>query len=162
MQKVEKASIIIWLLDDLQYYVTRLFVIGLVYYFFQEYELMRKICILVTIYYIVHFLYEGIINIFYYKNFRYIEEKEKVQLIRGGLTVRHNTIPIRRIQHVNITQNFYSRLFNLYSIGIYTAGGYHSIQFIKKDVAEKLKENITRFLIEKGIDQDEQEKRSCS
>ncbi|MGG2083394.1 PH domain-containing protein [Lysinibacillus pakistanensis] len=162
MQKVEKASIVIWLLSDLQYCIKRLLVILIAYYLFQDYEFVRKICILASMYYTVQFLYEGLMNIFYYKNFRYVEDEERIQTFKGGITIRHSTIPIRRIQHVSITQTFYARLFNLYSVGIYTAGDYHSIQFVKKDAAEILKENITMFLIEKGIDQDEQEKRPCS
>lgn len=160
MQKVEKASVIIWSLEDVQYLLFRIVAIAIGYYFFNDYDIVRKILIIGTSYYILKFIYEICLNPLYYRNFTYSMDTEMIQTVKGGLTVQKNTIPIRRIQHVDIDQTFYSRFFDLYCLNIYTAGEDHAILFLTKLKAEKLKEEIINLLIEEGIDQDEKEKRS--
>ena len=160
MQKVEKESIIIWSLEDLQYFLIRIVAIAIIHYFFNEYDIVHKILILGAVYYTWKFACEICLNPLRYRNFAFSMDTETIQTIKGGLTVQKNTIPIRRIQHVDIDQTFYSRFFDLYSLNIYTAGDDHYILFLTESKAEELKSEIINLLIEGGIDQDEKEKRS--
>jgi uncharacterized protein len=160
MLKVERKSIIIWSLEDLQLFSVRMAVIAFVYYFFHEYDFVLKIVILFSIYFTLNFLIEIILNPLRYRNFSFSIDGDSIKITKGGFTVQEDTVPIRRIQHVDIEQTFYSRFFRLYCLNIYTAGHDHSILFLKEHQAVELKTDIINLLIEGGIDQDEQEKRS--
>lgn len=160
MKKVEKKSILIWSLEDIQSFLLCILPIALIYYFFNEYLLLKKIVILLCFYYSAKCLLNLIKNPLHYRNFNFNITRDTIYIQKGGFTVTHDTIPIRRIQHVDIEQTFFSRFFDLYWLNVYTAGLDHSIGFLKEGEAKKLKTDIVNLLIGEGIEQDEQEKRS--
>jgi membrane protein YdbS with pleckstrin-like domain len=160
MKKIERKSIVIWWLEDLQLYLVRIAVLSIVYYFFRDYDFVTKIALLLAIYFIRDFLIDIILNPLRYRNFSFSIDDKSIRTSKGGFTVQQNIILIRRIQHVDIEQTFYSRFFQLYCLNIYTAGLDHSTLYLTEEQAEKLKTKLIDLLIERGIDQDEQEKRS--
>ncbi|WP_342514683.1 PH domain-containing protein [Sporosarcina sp. FSL K6-1522] len=160
MQRVEKKSIIIWILEDFQSFIIRMAFIAVLYYFFHEYDFVLKIILLLAIYFTWNFLIWLIFNPLRYRNFRFSIDDNVIQTVKGGIIIQHDTIPIRRIQHVDIEQTFYSRFFHLYCLSIYTAGHDHFILYLTEQQAQQVKTDIVTKLIEEGIDQDEHEKRS--
>ena len=160
MQRVEKKSIIIWILEDFQSFIIRMALIAVLYYFFHEYDFVLKIILLLAMYFTWNFLIWLIFNPLRYRNFRFSIDDDVIQTVKGGITIQHDTIPIRRIQHVDIEQTFYSRFFQLYCLSIYTAGHDHFILYLTERQAQQVKTDIVAKLIEEGIDQDEHEKRS--
>ena len=149
MNRVDKRSIMIWSLDDFQYYFIRMLVFGVIYYFFGEYGLVQKILLLFSIYFTITFIKEICINPLLYRNFMYLINDQMIHIYKGGLTSNHETIPIQRVQHVDISQSFYSRLFQLYSLTIYTAGLNHTIGYLPKEQAEQWKSYIIDLLVNK-------------
>ena len=100
-------------------------------------------------------LYELAMDPIIYRNTKYQLNEDTLIIRIGGLTVEETTIPLIRIQHVDIEQSFHSRLFGLYSLNIYTAGDTHSISYIKKEVADMLKDKLISVIADKGMKLDE-------
>jgi membrane protein YdbS with pleckstrin-like domain len=82
-----------------------------------------------------------------YENSRYHLNNEILFIKKSGVTSLESTIPLKRIQHVDIEQTLYSRFFNLYQLNIYTAGDKNNIGFIRKEEAESMKNDITEYLL---------------
>lgn len=147
MRKIDKKSIVVWLLEDFQYFFIRIIFFGIIYYFFREYILVQKIIFLFSLYFTALFIRDLILDSLRYRNFRYLITEPNVYVHKGGLTIYHETIPIHRIQHVDIEQSVYARFFQLYSLTIYTAGLDHTIEYLSKEQAERWKTYIISLLV---------------
>ena len=87
---------------------------------------------------------------FRYKNLGYASDNESLVIKEGGLNVWETTIPLNRIQHIDIEQTYISRIFNLYELNIYTAGDSHSLGFIRQKEADILKESVLTAIGNEG------------
>lgn len=69
---------------------------------------------------------------------------------KSGLLVKKITsVPKNRIQHVEIRQGVFLRMFNLSKIVVYTAGGSGSdlsISGLKPEIAEQIKEDLSQSI----------------
>jgi membrane protein YdbS with pleckstrin-like domain len=90
-----------------------------------------------------------------YKNSGYQIENEVVCVKYKGLSSIETTIPYKRVQHVDIEQTFFSRLYNLYKVNIYTAGDTKIIHYLSKEEAELIKNEITKYLMEMSEEDNE-------
>ncbi|MEC1657237.1 PH domain-containing protein [Bacillus haynesii] len=159
MVKVSKKSITIWNLETLSKVLAIEIVAGVCFYFFNEYTLVKKICTLGFIGGLLYTVWDVTFNSLLYKWYAYKLDDKSLFIKKGGFSVIETLVPFKRIQHVSIEQTFYSRFFNLYQVIIYTAGDSHSIGFLSKNESEKLKKRIIDYLIDMGVDIDEQTKR---
>lgn len=158
MKNVDKRTIAIWNLQTVVKMVLFIAVTAMVFYFFHEYQFVRKIYFCSNILVILYFVWDILLNPFYYNNSKYQLEEYVLYIKMGALTIQETTIPLRKIQHVDIGQSFFSRIFNLYSITIYTAGDTHSISYVMKKEADLLKTEIINYLIHDGVVIDEEER----
>jgi len=99
-------------------------------------------------------LFFGLIMIYYYIGFsrRKYALREKDILYKNGVLIKTiTTVPFNRIQHIEIDEGLFSRMFKLASVDIFTAGNQGtdlSIKGISKEKAEKIKEYITSIINE--------------
>lgn len=92
--------------------------------------------------------------IFEYKQWKYIITKDKIEFSEGIFFVKKVTIPIVRVQHIQVSQGPINRKLGLSNIMISTAGGAHKIpnvetckaeeisEFLKNKIREKVEENV--------------------
>lgn len=152
MKKISKKSRTVWLLSNIAISIGIVILASIIFYFFKEYELIKKSYFLTLSAVTVLFLKETILNSLAYKVTRYQLTVEYIWTKKGHIFIQETTIPLKRIQHVDIEQTFFSRLFNLYQINFYTAGDSHSLAFLKKEEAELLKDSIVQFVTKMGVD----------
>lgn len=86
----------------------------------------------------------------FYKRKYAVREKD-ITYKKGVLVQSITTVPFARIQHVELEERPFSRLFKLASIKIFTAGesgGDLKVNGLPKKEAKKIKEFITHFINE--------------
>jgi len=146
MKRVEKKSLTIWNLMDLQRALGYLLILGIGFYFFGDYTLVKKGLFIATGFVLFNLIKELILNYFDYLHTFYEVTEKAVYIKEGGWTIWETTVPIHRIQHLDTSQSFYARMFDLYSLNLYTAGDDHSIQYLKKEVTDSLHQQILEKL----------------
>lgn len=158
MNKIERKSKIIWNLESLQTFL--LFFVGIViiYFFFGDIKWVWKLLVIGSLYLFFNIIRDLISHHFAFKNTEYELSNEILYIKNGGLIKYENTIPLNRIQHSDIEQSFYSRIFNLYAINIYTAGDTHTIEYVKRDVADELKDKIIKIITKVTVEHEEEKR----
>lgn len=152
---VDKKSITIWSLETLTAVLISELIAAICFYFFNDYSFISKLCILVFIGGFLYLIWDCLQNLLLYRWYQYSINEDTLYIRKGGFSIRETTIPLKRIQHIDVEQTFYSRLFNLYQVGIFTAGDSHSIGYLGKEEAFKLKKALLDYLIKIGMDIDE-------
>jgi len=98
-------------------------------------------------------IYGLIIQPYYmYRNFRYEINDDEINIKSGIFMIKETTIPMGRIQNVDLYEGFIMRKYNLANITLSTAGGNEMIQYLNKDKANKIKYAIQNR-IENDINQ---------
>lgn len=88
-------------------------------------------------------IYGLIIQPYYmYRNFRYEINDDEINIKSGIFMIRETTIPMGRIQNVDLYEGFIMRKYNLANITLSTAGGNRMIQYLNKDKANRIKHAI--------------------
>lgn len=88
-------------------------------------------------------IYGMIIQPYYmYRNFRYEIHDDEINIKSGIFMIRETTIPMGRIQNVDLYEGFIMRKYHLANITLSTAGGNETIQYLNKDKANDLKHAI--------------------
>ncbi|WGX74795.1 PH domain-containing protein [Paraclostridium bifermentans] len=77
---------------------------------------------------------------FEYKQWSYRINEEEISFTEGIFFKRSVTIPIVRIQNINLSEGPINRKFNLADVKIGTAGGSYKIPNIDKEEVEKIRE----------------------
>lgn len=75
---------------------------------------------------------------FEYKQWRYIITEDKVEFTEGIFFSKKVTIPIVRVQHIQINQGPLNRILKLADVVIYTAGGQHKVPNIHINKADEI------------------------
>ncbi|HIE45170.1 MAG TPA: PH domain-containing protein [Flavobacteriaceae bacterium] len=96
----------------------------------------------------------SLITFYFYIGFsrrKYALREKDISYKSGVFTKTITTVPFNRIQHVEIDEGLFSRIFKLASINIFTAGAQGvdlSIKGISKEKANYIKEYITNIINE--------------
>ena len=89
----------------------------------------------------------------FYKRYRYRMDEDKIEVRRGIVYITHLLVPVERVHQVDVRVGPINRIFGLADVGITTAGGEVSLQFLEEDVAEgiatALNDKIVRMLKER-------------
>lgn len=152
MKKVKKPSMIIWTLESFQFFIIRFAVLSAIFYFLNDYDLIKRITLLAIMYYTIILVIKLISHPLRYRNCRYLIDDTVIRINDGGFIISKDVIPIHRVQHVSIEQSFYSRFFGLYSLNAYTAGLDHCIEYLSMAEAESIKSHITVLIVNEETD----------
>lgn len=89
-----------------------------------------------------------------YKYWRFDLREEDLYLERGILNRVRTIVPLRRIQHLDVSQNILEREFNLSKLIVHTAGSRSSdvvlpgLQLVE---AEQLRDDVKRYILEDAV-----------
>lgn len=76
--------------------------------------------------------------IVFYRRYSYIVSSDRVDVRRGVLIVHHILVPLERVHQVEIRINPISGRLGFADVIMTTAGGTAKIQFLEKDVANRI------------------------
>ncbi len=89
-----------------------------------------------------------------YKRVQYIITEKSIETYTGIFYIKHEIVPIRKMQQIDIEIGPINKLFNLASVTVITAGGSIDLEYIEKVEAEEismlLKDKINEFAKEEG------------
>ncbi|MFK7847872.1 MAG: PH domain-containing protein [Rhodothermales bacterium] len=89
-----------------------------------------------------------------YKYWRFDLRTEELYLERGILNRVRTIVPLRRIQHLDVTQNILEREFNLSKLIVHTAGsrsGDVVLPGLRFEEAEQLRDDVKRYILEDAV-----------
>ena len=86
--------------------------------------------------FIILLIYSAVGPFVFYKRYRYRMDEDKIEVRRGILYITHLLVPVERVHQVDVKVGPINRIFGLADVGITTAGGAVSLQFLEEDVAE--------------------------
>jgi len=87
----------------------------------------------------------GVLPELLWKHWRYEVSEEEVDLQRGIWLIKRTLIPLARVQHVDTRQGLIMRRYGLASVAISTAAGVHEIPALSVEVADELRDKISRL-----------------
>jgi len=80
-----------------------------------------------------------------WKRWRYDIDRNEIDLKHGILVVRRTLIPLSRVQHVDTRQGPVLRHYRLADVTISTAATTHEIPALDIEVADQVRDRISRF-----------------
>ncbi len=89
-----------------------------------------------------------------YKYWRFDLREEDLYLERGILNRVRTIVPLRRIQHLDVSQNILEREFNLSKLIVHTAGSRSSdvvLPGLQLAEAEQLRDDVKRYILEDAV-----------
>ena len=78
----------------------------------------------------------------YFDHYRYFISEDRVDVRSGIFFLRHKVIPIERIHQVEVVSGPVNRLFDLADVRITTAGGTADIEYLEREEAEKIADEL--------------------
>jgi membrane protein YdbS with pleckstrin-like domain len=89
----------------------------------------------------------------FYARYRYNVGDDRIDVLRGVLTIRHMVVPVERIHQVEVTRGPIKNMFGLADVTITTAGGTATIEYLElqeaEGIADKLNEKVLKILKER-------------
>ena len=89
-----------------------------------------------------------------YKHWRFDLRPEELYLERGILNRVRTIVPLRRIQHLDVSQNILEREYNLSKLIVHTAGSRSSdvvLPGLLMQEAERLRDDVKRYILEDAV-----------
>jgi membrane protein YdbS with pleckstrin-like domain len=93
-------------------------------------------------------IYVVVITILGFAKKGYLVREKDISFKRGLIAYKQTSVPFNRIQHVEVNQGVFEKIYNLSSLKIYTAGGTSSDLTIP-GIAIETAHNLKAFLSEK-------------
>ena len=78
----------------------------------------------------------------YFDHYRYFISEDRVDVRAGIFFIRHTVVPIERIHQVEVVEGPINRMFGLADVQITTAGGTSQIEYLERDEAERIAEEL--------------------
>ncbi len=146
MERVHPRTMIVEFFDRLFVVGVSILVMFVFIYMFRDFgQVVKLIVILGACPVIFHFWLIILIPL-EYRRFSYRIDNKIIEIMHGGLDRHHYFIPVRTIQHVDVKQRIFSRIFRLYAVQLYTAADTHVISYVTKSKAYQLKDQITDLI----------------
>lgn len=127
---------------------------GVAFYFI---DAIQEYWLPVAIVYIVIVLLSIITSLINFRNKGYAFRTQDAIYRSGAISITTTIIPYNRVQHVALHEGILSRIFNLATIEIFTAGGHKSdiqIDGIEKKQAEKIKQLLMGKIIKEETNEE--------
>ena len=89
-----------------------------------------------------------------YRYWRFDLRSEELYLERGVINRIRTVVPLRRIQHLDVSQNILEREFDLSKLIVHTAGSRSSdvvLPGLRMDEAEQLRNDVKRYILEDAV-----------
>ena len=125
-----------------------------VYIYFSRASFALPTGVLTGVFLLIGILITVIVPRLSYKYWRFDLRPEELYLERGILNRVRTIVPLRRIQHLDVSQNILEREFNLSKLIVHTAGSRSSdvvLPGLRFDEAEKLRDDVKRYILEDAV-----------
>ena len=89
-----------------------------------------------------------------YRYWGYELRNEELLLVRGIFNRMHTIIPLRRIQHLDVSQDIFEREFDVAKLIVHTAGTSSSAVILpgrQQDIAESLRDEMKQFITDQAL-----------
>ncbi len=89
-----------------------------------------------------------------YRYWGYELREEELLLVRGIFNRVHTIIPLRRIQHLDVSQDIFEREFDVAKLIVHTAGTRSSdviLPGLHQDLAESLRDDMKQFITDQAL-----------
>lgn len=89
-----------------------------------------------------------------YRYWGYELRDEELLLVRGIFNRVHTIIPLRRIQHLDVSQDIFEREFDVAKLIVHTAGTRSSdviLPGLQQDIAESLRDEMKQFITDQAL-----------
>lgn len=89
-----------------------------------------------------------------YRYWRYALRAEELYLERGVLNRVRTVVPLRRIQHLDVSQDLFEREFDLGTLVVHTAGGRSSnvaVPGLRYETAERMRDDVKRYVLDEVV-----------
>lgn len=89
-----------------------------------------------------------------YRYWGYELREEELLLVRGIFNRIHTIIPLRRIQHLDVSQDIFEREFDVAKLVVHTAGTRSSavmLPGLQQDIAESLRDEMKGFITDQAL-----------
>lgn len=89
-----------------------------------------------------------------YRYWGYRLGNEELLLVRGIFNRVHTIIPMRRIQHLDVSQDLFEREFDVAKLIVHTAGTRSSdvvLPGLEQEVAESLRDEMKQFITDQAL-----------
>ena len=86
-----------------------------------------------------------------WRYWRYALRTEELYLERGVFNRVRTVVPLRRVQHVDVSQDLFEREFDLGKLVVHTAGGRSStvaVPGLRYQTAERLRDDVKRYVLD--------------
>lgn len=149
---ISKDYLVIVIFNILIVYLTIVLGLSIIRFFFDSnflYSSFWYITLGIALIGLIHLT----IYILGFKNRKYALREKDVIYTSGYIQYQITTLPLNRIQHIEIARSFLARQFNLSTLKIYSAGesgGDIAIKGLPKEVAEKQYTFLTEILNERA------------
>tara|TARA_B110000091_G_scaffold138804_1_gene148393 strand:+ start:1166 stop:1675 length:510 start_codon:yes stop_codon:yes gene_type:complete len=117
--------------------------------FFIDYKGVLEVEIdsfLIYLFVLILFIVVLFMNFYSFKKRKYVVREKDISYQKGLFFKKMTTVPFNRIQHIEIDQGPISRLFNVVSLSVFTAGDSSDdlkIRGLLKEEAQEIKEYIS-------------------
>lgn len=92
-----------------------------------------------------------------YRYWGYALRTEELYLERGVLNRVRTVVPLRRIQHLDVSQDLFEREFGLGTLVVHTAGGRSSnvaVPGLRYEAAERMRDDVKRYVLNEPASSD--------
>ena len=89
-----------------------------------------------------------------YRYWRYALRPEELYLERGVFNRVRTVVPLRRIQHLDVSQDLFEREFGLGKLVVHTAGGRSSdvaVPGLRYETAERLRDDVKHYVLDHTV-----------
>ena len=89
-----------------------------------------------------------------YRYWRYALRPEELYLERGVFNRVRTVVPLRRIQHLDVSQDLFEREFDLGKLIVHTAGGRSSdvaVPGLRYETAERLRDDVKHYVLDDAV-----------
>lgn len=84
--------------------------------------------------------------IVFYRHYGYIITPEKVDVRKGILVIRRTLVPLERVHQVEVRMGPINNMLGLADVELTTAGGVATIQFLEREDANRIAEELNLLI----------------
>ncbi len=82
----------------------------------------------------------------YFDHYRYFISEDRVDVRKGIFFLSHTVVPIERIHQVEVKEGPVNRFYGLADVQITTAGGTAQIEYLEREEAERIAEELNTIV----------------
>ncbi|MCQ2085767.1 MAG: PH domain-containing protein [archaeon] len=82
----------------------------------------------------------------YFNHYQYFISDDRVDVRKGIFFLKHTLVPIERIHQVEVVEGPVNRMFGLADVHITTAGGTASIDYLEKEEADRIADELNMIV----------------